>query len=289
MADADFKKNISLIDDAVLSFLPETGGETAENKEMLTYSLEGGGKRVRPYLALLFCEAAGGEIEKALPFGAAVEYIHTYSLIHDDLPCMDDDDLRRGRPSSHKAFGEANALLAGDALLTHAFYILTDAHEKGLVSAESALRAVREMSRLAGAAGMVGGQYIDLKYEGKKPSADVLFQMDALKTGALIEAACVLGLLAAGASEDKIDAAREFAKNLGLAFQIKDDILEYEDENDNSDIENEKSTYITEFGIEKAKELASFYTDKAIHALNIFGERGSKIREFALLLLRRTT
>lgn len=287
MRTEDFAPLIGRIEETVFACLPACGGETAEVPAMLRYSLEGGGKRVRPLLTLLFCEAAGGKAENALHFAAAVEYIHTYSLIHDDLPCMDNDDFRRGKPSSHKQFGEANALLAGDALLTHAFYLAAEAAATGEVSAAQATEAVRELSRLAGAAGMVGGQYIDLRYEEKAASGEVLFEMDRLKTGALIEAAAVLGCIAAGAGEEKIAAARQFAVNLGLAFQIKDDLLEYNDEN-NSDVENGKSTYVSVFGFEKAAALAREFTEKAVRALDAFGERGAGLVGFAEALLQRT-
>ncbi|MBQ7637538.1 MAG: polyprenyl synthetase family protein [Clostridia bacterium] len=273
------------IEETIKSCLPETCELTAGVNEMMLYSLESGGKRVRPALCLMFCAAAGGEAENAMYFASAVEYIHTYSLIHDDLPCMDNDDFRRGKPSSHKKFGEANALLAGDALLTRAFGILAKAAKEGKVGAEGCLRAVKELSRLAGAQGMVGGQDIDLMFEKKEASGEVLFTMDALKTGALIEAACVLGCIAAGANDQRIAAAREFAENLGLAFQITDDILEYNDEN-NSDVLNGKATYVSVFGMEKARALASEFTEKAVRALDEF-ERPEELRLFALSLLGR--
>jgi len=279
------EKALSDIEYAVKSSLPVLVGETADVNDMMLYSLESGGKRVRPMLCLMFCEASGGKTENALHFAAAVEYIHTYSLIHDDLPCMDNDDFRRGKPSSHKKYGEANALLTGDALLTQAFNVLYRAHELGEVNAAQCVKAVGELSSLAGAAGMVGGQYIDLMYEEKEASAETLFTMDSLKTGALIEAACVLGCIAAGADENKIGAARDFARSLGLAFQITDDILEYADEN-NSDVINGKSTYVSVFGMEKANALASEYTDKAVSSLDAFENAGG-LREFAVKLLKR--
>ncbi|MCH5197610.1 MAG: polyprenyl synthetase family protein [Oscillospiraceae bacterium] len=279
------EKIIEDIEYTVKSCLPALSAETQGVNEMLIYSLESGGKRVRPLLCLMFCRAAGGKAENALYFAAAVEYIHAYSLIHDDLPCMDNDDFRRGRLSSHKKFGEANALLAGDALLTHAFHILALAQESAEVTASQCLSAVKELSALAGASGMVGGQYIDLMYENKEASPEVLFTMDSLKTGALIEAACVLGCIAASAGSEKINAARDFARNLGLAFQITDDILEYNDEN-NSDILNGKSTYVSVFGIEKASSLAADFTKKAVDSLSAF-QNADELRDFALGLLKR--
>ena len=274
------------IEETVFAGLPACEGPLSPVREMLLYSLESGGKRVRPYLCLKFCEAAGGNWENALHFAAAVEYVHTYSLIHDDLPCMDNDDFRRGKPSSHKRFGEANALLAGDALLTHAFALTSAAFAAGEVSAEAAVNAAAELSRLAGADGMVGGQYIDLASEGEKATAETLFTMDRLKTGALIEAAAVLGCLAAGADAEKITAARSFAVNLGLAFQITDDLLECTDA-DNSDALNDKATYVSCFGYEKAAALAAEYTEKAIGALAPFGAGAQDLRAFADALLHR--
>lgn len=279
------EKIIEDIEYAVKSCLPKLCGETESINEMLLYSLESGGKRVRPLLCLMFCAAAGGKAENALHFAAAVEFVHTYSLIHDDLPSMDNDDFRRGKPSSHKKFGEGNAVLAGDALLTHAFSVLASAAENGEVTPAQCVDAVKELSSLAGAAGMVGGQYIDLMYEKKEASPEVLFTMDSLKTGALIEAACVLGCIAASADGEKIAAARDFAQNLGLAFQITDDILEYNDEN-NSDVLNGKATYVSVFGIEKAKSLAADFTEKAADALKAF-ENAEELYDFAMKLLNR--
>jgi len=278
---------IEMIENAVKSCLPELSEETKYINEMLMYSLESGGKRVRPLLCLEFCKAAGGDPEKAVKFALAVEFIHTYSLVHDDLPCMDNDDIRRGKPSSHIKFGEANALLAGDALLTHAFYLLSDAAFSGDVSAEQCVRAVKELSTLSGMKGMIGGQYIDLKYENTPANLPVLVEMDTLKTAALIECACALGLIAAGADDGEISYAREFARELGLAFQITDDVLEAEDENESSDEKNGKVTYVSLFGAEKARELAAIHTKNALAALNHFGDVADEIRLIAESLLYR--
>ena len=285
MADALFNEMLQSVERAVMENAPQTEGLLSPVRDMLLYSLESGGKRVRPLLTLLFCDAAGGDWQNALPFACAVEYVHTYSLIHDDLPCMDNDDFRRGRPSSHKKFGEANALLAGDALLTHAFYLI--AAGEGNVTPAGRVKAAKELSRLAGPNGMVGGQYIDLAYENKASGGEVLFAMDRLKTACLIEAACVMGCIAAEADEEKINAARDFAVNLGLAFQIKDDLLEYNDEA-NSDVKNGKSTYVSVFGFAKAEALTAQFTEKAVAALGAFGENGEALRTFAGKLLNRT-
>ena len=287
MNDAFLNELLSAAENAVNSAVPECKGELSPVAEMLRYSLQSGGKRVRPLLTLLFCDACGGDYKNALHFAAAVEFVHTYSLIHDDLPCMDNDDFRRGKPSSHKMFGEANALLAGDALLTHAFYLVAEAAACGEVTAAQSAAAAKELASLAGANGMVGGQYIDLAYENKKTSAQVLFTMDRLKTAALIEAACVLGCIAAGADGERLEAAGRFASALGLAFQIKDDLLEYNDEN-NSDVRKGKSTYVSCCGFDEARRLTQKYTEEAVAALDVFGQKGETLRAFALALLDRT-
>ncbi len=278
---------IEKIEAAIKKSLPELSERTAPIAEMLMYSLESGGKRVRPLLCLEFCAAAGGNPDKALNFACAIEFIHTYSLVHDDLPCMDNDDFRRGKLSSHKKFGEANALLAGDALLTHAFYLISKAVEENDVSAENGIRAVKELATLSGMKGMIGGQYIDLKYENTPANLQVLMEMDSLKTAALIECACALGLIAAGADDCEISYARDFARELGLAFQIKDDVLEAENEDESSDVKNGKVTYVSLFGIEKAKELAAIHTRNSLAALDHFGSAANGIREIAESLLYR--
>ena len=283
----NMERYVALIEEELAASVPALEGELAAVPEMLRYSLESGGKRVRPLLCLLWCAAAGGDVNKALPF-AAVEFVHTYSLIHDDLPCMDNDDYRRGKLSSHKQFGEANALLAGDALLTHAFYLISQAAVEGRVTAGSAVKAAAELSRLCGAAGMIGGQYIDLAYENRAADAEILFQQDALKTAALIEAACVLGLVAAEADEEKIAAARAFARGLGLAFQITDDILEVSEEGASSDELNGKATYVGLLGMEQARARAAEYTQSAVDALAILGDNAGELQQLADALLRRT-
>ena len=284
----NMERYVALIEEELAASVPALEGELAAVPEMLRYSLESGGKRVRPLLCLLWCAAAGGDVNKALPFAAAVEFVHTYSLIHDDLPCMDNDDYRRGKLSSHKRFGEANALLAGDALLTHAFYLISQAAVEGRVTAGSAVKAAAELSRLCGAAGMIGGQYIDLAYENRAADAEILFQQDALKTAALIEAACVLGLVAAEADEEKIAAARAFARGLGLAFQITDDILEVSEEGASSDEINGKATYVGLMGMEQARVCAAEYTQSAVDALAVLGDRAGELQQLADALLRRT-
>ncbi len=261
--------------------------------ESMEYSVKNGGKRVRPLLTLLFCDACGGDVNSALPFAQAVEFIHTYSLIHDDLPCMDDDDYRRGKPSNHKVYGEAFALLAGDGLLTAAFERISQGCLEGLYDSETAISGVSALSSLAGSRGMIGGQVVDLLNENN-PDADfeTLQLMDSLKTGALIEAACVLGCIIAGADEEKFDAARTFAQDIGLAFQIKDDILDVTSSFEKlgkmsgSDTQNGKSTYVSLLGVEKCQELVEKLTNDAMSSLEEF-ENNEALKTYAEYLAHR--
>lgn len=276
------KNHIELIENNIMSFVPATQAAYSVIEEAMKYSLESGGKRVRPVLTLEFCRVLGGDVEKALPLAVAVEFIHTYSLIHDDLPCMDNDDFRRGKPASHKKYGEANALLAGDALLTHAFSSIASSE----LSPKQMIDAVRELSAYAGSNGMIGGQIIDLEGENKSLDIDSLFLMDKLKTSALITSACVLGCISADKYE-YIPSAVKFAENLGIAFQIIDDILDFLEGEDNSDIVSGKSTYVSLLGLDEARKQASEYTQKALDALNEIDSDTSVLDSFAKLLLNR--
>ncbi|NLP48115.1 MAG: polyprenyl synthetase family protein [Clostridiales bacterium] len=233
--------------------------------EAMRYSVENGGKRVRPVLSLAFCEFCQADYEQALNSACAVEMIHAYSLIHDDLPCMDDDDMRRGKAACHIKYGQATALLAGDALLTLAFEVIAKAN----LSPKTLIDSVALLSKAAGWAGMLGGQAMDLANEGKRVGLDTLIETDEKKTGALIVAACRLGCLAAQASEADIKLAGDFAQNIGLAFQIIDDILDVTQSTQTlgktagSDAENEKSTYVTVAGLDRAQEKAHELLQKA--------------------------
>ena len=267
--------------------------EYKEVFDSMKYSVENGGKRVRPLLTLLFCDACGGNVLQAVPMATAVEYIHTYSLIHDDLPCMDNDDFRRGKPSNPKVYGEATALLAGDGLLTAAFERISSWCKAGLYDAEVAVNAIEELSRCAGSRGMIGGQVIDLANENNpNVKIETLQLLDSLKTGALIEAACVMGCIVAKADSEKVDAARTFASKIGLAFQIKDDVLDVTSTAEKlgkpigSDAENGKSTYVGILGIEKCQELVNQLTEDAIKALDVFPENGALL-EYAEYLAKR--
>lgn len=259
--------------------------------EAMKYSVSNGGKRIRPILAVEFAKVCGGDEKSALDFGCAVEMIHTYSLIHDDLPCMDNDDMRRGKPSCHIAFGEDNALLAGDALLTEAFMTLSAVKN---IPADNIVRAVSYLSAYAGINGMVGGQVLDLQFEKSEPTIDEILKMYSLKTCGLIKAACVLGCLASSVyNEDKITAAIDYAENLGIAFQIQDDILDIEGDIVSlgkpigSDTKNDKSTAVKYFGLEKSKELVKEYTDKAISALSQFENSTETLKQLAFMLVDR--
>ena len=258
--------------------------------DAMQYSVANGGKRIRPILAIEFSKVCNGNISAALDFGCAVEMIHTYSLIHDDLPCMDNDDMRRGKPSCHIAFGEDNALLAGDALFTEAFGVLASVKN---ISDKNIIRAVLYLSSFAGINGMVGGQVLDLQFEECKPNVDEILKMYSLKTCGLIKAACVLGCLTANEyNEDKINAAINYAENLGIAFQIQDDILDIEGDFTSlgkpvgSDEKNDKSTIVKYYGLEKSKELVKEYTDKAIYALENF-ENTEMLENLAYMLINR--
>ena len=254
--------------------------------EAMAYSLLAGGKRIRPVIALGVCDALGGNMEEALYFGCALEMIHTYSLIHDDLPCMDNDTLRRGMPTCHVKYGEAYALLAGDGLLTYAFSYIT----KKVKNAQSTFNFIKYLSYSAGIDGMVGGQTDDIKAETERASLDELMSIHARKTGALINCAGAAGAIASGKESSFCE---DYTKSVGLAFQIKDDILDVEGEAEKmgktlmKDIDSEKSTFVTILGIDKAKAALKIETDKAIDACDAFGANGEFLKDLALLLLER--
>ena len=246
----------------------------ADLYDAMNYSLLSGGKRLRPVLTLECCGLCGGTETAALPLACAVEMVHTYSLIHDDLPCMDNDDLRRGRPTNHKAYGEATAMLAGDGLLTAAFEVAAGA--AACLPARQVVEAVKVLSRAAGPAGMVGGQALDLAGEGYALSEEELTQIHDLKTGALMTAAAELGCIAAGASREERRAVRDFAVYLGLAFQIRDDMLDVEGDGSalgkpiGSDAANEKNTFVTLRGLDVCREEVARLTECAVSALAPF-------------------
>ena len=238
--------------------------------EAMRYSLLAGGKRLRPIFVLDFCRMCGGEWMQAVSFAAAVEVVHTYSLIHDDLPCMDNDDYRRGKLTNHKVFGEATAVLAGDALLTAAFHTLS----KAPYDAETRIRAVSILSECAGELGMVGGQILDMESETRQCTKQEVLDIQSRKTGALIRAACMLGVLAGAGSEKQLSAASDFAANLGLAFQIRDDMLDVignaQELGKATGVDATKNTFVQLYGIDECDRLVRTHTEKAIAALSVF-------------------
>ena len=258
--------------------------------DSMRYSLLAGGKRIRPFLLTQFFKVCGGEEKLAYNFALALEMIHTYSLIHDDLPCMDNDDFRRGKPSNHKQFGEDIALLAGDALLTEAFCV---ASKTVGINSEAVVKAIKLLSHYAGYRGMVGGQVIDLQSEGKEVDLATIEKLNLLKTGALLKAACEIGCVLANASEEKIKAAGEYGEKIGLAFQLIDDILDATADEKllgkpvGSDQKNNKSTFVSLKGIDYCKGKAEELTNQAISALSVFGDNTEVLKETAIMLTLR--
>ena len=252
----------------------------------MRYSLLAGGKRLRPIFVFDFCRMCGGDWKAAAPFAAAVEMIHTYSLIHDDLPCMDNDDYRRGMLTNHKVYGEAIAVLAGDALLTAAFSYLAKAE----FSPETRIRAVEVLAHCAGELGMVGGQVLDMQSELRQCTEQEVLDIQSRKTGALIRAACVLGVLAGSGSESQIKAAEAFAGHLGLAFQIRDDMLDLignaKELGKAVGVDSSKNTFVQLFGIEACDKLVRSHTDMALDALSAF-EQPEFMRSLAQALTDR--
>ena len=238
--------------------------------ESMKYSLLAGGKRLRPIFAFEFCRLCCGDWQKATPLAAAVEMVHTYSLIHDDLPCMDNDDYRRGRLTNHKVYGEAMAVLAGDALLTDAFTVASTAKLEGKAMGD----AIGVLSECAGSLGMVGGQVLDIRSEERECTEEEILAIQSRKTGALIRAACALGAIAGGANEEQFDAACRFAAALGLAFQIRDDMLDVigtqEEMGKGVGTDAVKNTFVRLYGLQKCEELVRTYTDLALDAISIF-------------------
>lgn len=280
------EQTASALEKACGRFLPEE----SEVCRAARYSLLGGGKRIRAVLVLSVCEMLGGNMAAAEQFAAAVEMLHCYSLIHDDLPCMDNDDLRRGRPSCHKAFGEATAMLAGDVLLTEAFEAIANAP----ASAQACVRAAKALGAGAGSRGMVYGQELDLKYESLAATEEQLRLIHRNKTGALINAAVQMGAAAAEADEEKCKALEAYAYGIGLVFQIVDDVLDVTSTPEQlgkpigSDSENGKTTFATLYGVQGAMELAGQLNAKTCAELRgRFGEKAAFLEQLAQRLLTR--
>ncbi len=262
-------------------------------REAMSYSIMAGGKRLRPILALASYEACGGRPEDIVPCASALEVIHTYSLIHDDLPAMDNDDMRRGRPTNHKVFGEAMAILAGDALLTEAFLMVLDTD--GKAGRDALLGAIRELALASGVGGMVGGQVQDIISEGAEPDPETLRFIHKHKTGALIAASVRLGGILAGADEAVMAALTEYGENLGLAFQIVDDVLDVKGDASvmgkptGSDQQKKKMTYPALYGVDDSMKKAGELIDRAIDALEPLGEGAEPLREIARYIISRNS
>ncbi len=271
-------------------YLCNKGSYEKKIYEAMAYSLEAGGKRIRPILFLNTYSLYKEDYKKVMPIAAAIEMIHTYSLIHDDLPAMDNDDLRRGKPTNHKVFGEAIAILAGDALLNEAMNIM---FEYSLKNGENALKACYTIAKAAGVEGMIGGQVVDILSEDRSISADELYYMHKKKTGALIKASILAGAILSSAKSKDIELLGEYGDNLGLAFQIKDDILDIEGDTTTlgkkvkSDEDNHKTTFVKVYGIEKCNELCTDITNKCFNLLTKLEKNTDNLKEITMFLLNR--
>lgn len=279
-----------LVDKKLLEYLLKSENDLSKLHESMLYSIMAGGKRLRPILCLSSCEVLGGDIEKALPIACSIEMIHTYSLIHDDLPCMDDDLLRRGKPTNHSVYGEALAILAGDALLTDAFFFMVEEGISSGLKTSLLVNVIRDIAKASGSRGMVGGQAIDLSLEGSKTvNLEMSERVHSLKTGALIEVSVITGAKIGGASSKQLHQLKSYSKALGLAFQIVDDVLDIEGGGEigksrGGDARKEKVTYPSLIGVEDAKRMAERLTKDAVNALENFGGEALPLREIAKYL-----
>lgn len=289
MVDMLFKDYQAKIESRLDIILSENGQLYDEIIRACRYAVMDGGKRIRPILLLEFYKLCGGNDDCAYSFACALEMIHSYSLVHDDMPCMDNDDMRRGKPSCHKQFGESTALLCGDALLTEAFSVA--AKTMGIPT-ERVIKAMSHLAASSGTAGMIGGQVIDMELNHNSDDS-VLFEMYRLKTGALLKTACAIGAILAGADEQDVANAEAFGEKLGIAFQIIDDILDFQGDAKTlgkpvgSDEKNSKDTIVVRLGAEYCRELAKKYTDDAYESLNNFEGDTSVLKEIAAYLLER--
>jgi len=289
---AFFEEDRVAVDAALDRLLPTEKTQPSSIHEAMRYSVFAGGKRIRPILCLETARIFAADVTPALHPACAIEFIHTYSLIHDDLPALDNDDLRRGKPTCHKKFGEANAILAGDALLTLAFQTISAAP----VEAERGIAMVKEIAAAAGTVkGMVGGQVADLEAEGKRVAPKMLEFIHRSKTAALIRASVTAGALCAGANAEDVARLRKFGENIGWAFQVTDDILDVEESSAalgktaGKDVAQQKATYPAVYGLERAHEIANDLATRAIAELAPYAERAERLRDIAeYLVLRRT-
>ncbi|HKI48894.1 MAG TPA: farnesyl diphosphate synthase [Desulfobacteria bacterium] len=296
-ANFDFKAYLldkrRIVDGALDDYFPKADGLTADLINAMRYSLFAGGKRLRPILCMAGAEMVGGQGREVLPVACALEMIHTYSLIHDDLPLMDDDDLRRGKPTNHKVFGDAIALLAGDGLLTEAFSLMTSLHATREIPPDRLLEAIRMISVAAGHGGMVGGQVVDMQWEGKKADLETVKFLHTHKTGALITASVTSGALVGGAGESQVESVLSYGNKIGLAFQISDDILDVEGDSETmgkmagADEEKGKSTYTSVLGMDESKKIQSDLVQEAVQGLKFFGEKAEPLRQIAYYIIER--
>lgn len=286
----ELEEKIIEVNKSLEKFIEEKEAPQATIYKAMNYSINAGGKRIRPVIMLSCAELIGGTSDGVMPFACALEMIHTYSLIHDDLPCMDNDDLRRGKPTNHKVFGEAMAVLAGDALLNKAFETIL---KNSQVSPNMTIAALSEIATASGTEGMIGGQVIDIESEDKQIDAVTLMTLHLNKTGALIMTAAKVGALLSGGGREDLLLMEEFSRYLGIAFQIKDDILDVEGSVEalgkkiGADEENKKSTFVSIYGLEQSKKILSDYTEKAIEILSSYGEKAEFLIELCKFLLRR--
>jgi len=285
----------TLVDQALEFYLPAESTEPSVIYRSARYTLFARGKRLRPILCIGAAEAVGGPIDAVMPAACALELIHTYSLIHDDLPAMDNDDTRRGKPTSHKIFGAAVAILAGDGLLTVAFRIIAGRTPVGVVKPETLLQVIQELALAAGWFGMVGGQVADIESEGKAPEEKTLHFIHTRKTGALITVSLRAGALLGGADAAALDALTEYGRHVGLAFQIADDILNVEGDakalgkGTGSDRDRGKLTYPALVGMETSKRVAAELVEKALGDLSALDERAEPLRMIARFIVERKT
>jgi len=283
----------AIVDRTLEAYFPEAEGPASDLMDAMKYSLFAGGKRLRPILCMAGAEALRGDASRVLIVACALELIHTYSLIHDDLPLMDDDDLRRGKPTCHKVFGDAIALLAGDGLLTESFNLMTAPESTDQVSPHLILRVIALISGAAGYRGMVGGQVVDMQSEGKAVDLSLVEFMHSHKTGALIAASVASGAILVGGDESQIEAISSYGRKIGLAFQISDDILDIEGDSrimgkeSGCDEQKEKITYPAVIGMEKAREIQSELVAASIEALRMFDHRAEPLRQIARYIIER--
>jgi len=282
------------VDEGISRFLPNQDTYPESIHESMRYSVFAGGKRLRPALLVASAEAVGGDREGVLPFAVAVEFIHTYTLIHDDLPALDDDNLRRGKPTNHRVFGEAIAILAGDALLTQAFVLMTNAALMDSIPSKHILRAAHEMGKSVGSTGVIGGQVVDLESEGKPIDKDTLEYIHIYKTGFFFKSCIRVGALLGRADFKQLNALSSFGAHIGLAFQIIDDILDITGDQEKlgkdvgSDVDREKATYPALFGMEESKRKAEKLVEDGIGQLKDFGGNADPLRDIARFFVQRT-